>query len=377
MFNELMKMFQGGGGVSWDTAKQLAVAIASQGESEPNVDPVDRIAFEQLGRVAELQVANATGLTPSSTGGSIEITPVTRTVWAQESLSAYEKLVEPLGTSLTSPMMDADAEADPMLGPLMAMLGPMMTGLTAGSMVGNLATTSLGQYDVPIPRRPSDELLVVVPNIDAFAEEWSLDRDDLRLWVCLHEVTYHTVLGIQHVRRHLESLLVDHASAYRMDPEALTGAFGDVDLTAGPGGMPDLEALMADPELVMGAVQSDMQRALLPHLEAAVAVLTGYVDHVMDKIGSTLIGSYEQVTEAMRRRRVLTSEADRFVERMLGLNLTQDQVDRGTAFIDGVVERAGEAGLARLWEDDLDFPTPAEVDAPGLWLASRRRRKAA
>jgi len=25
--------------------------------------------------------------------------------------------------------------------------------------------------------------------------------------------------------------------------------------------------------------------------------------------------------------------------------------------------------LNRLWSDELDLPTPAEVDAPGLWLA--------
>ena len=34
-----------------------------------------------------------------------------------------------------------------------------------------------------------------------------------------------------------------------------------------------------------------------------------------------------------------------------------------------MVERAGADGLARLWVDEQDLPTPAEVDAPGLWLA--------
>ena len=35
----------------------------------------------------------------------------------------------------------------------------------------------------------------------------------------------------------------------------------------------------------------------------------------------------------------------------------------------GVLERADESALARLWADELWLPTPAEVDAPGLWLA--------
>ena len=124
-----------------------------------------------------------------------------------------------------------------------------------------------------------------------------------------------------------------------------------------------------DPEMVLGAVRSPDQEALLPHLEALVAVVIGYVDHVMDDIGGTLIGSYRQVTEAVRRRRVGTGDADRFVERILGLNLTLEQVDRGSAFVAGVVERSGTDGLGRLWAGAQNLPTPSEVDAPGLWLA--------
>ncbi|MHB1851236.1 MAG: zinc-dependent metalloprotease, partial [Acidimicrobiales bacterium] len=44
------------------------------------------------------------------------------------------------------------------------------------------------------------------------------------------------------------------------------------------------------------------------------------------------------------------------------------QVDRGAAFIRGVVERAGEESLQQLWDDPRHLPTPAELDAPGLWL---------
>ncbi len=37
--------------------------------------------------------------------------------------------------------------------------------------------------------------------------------------------------------------------------------------------------------------------------------------------------------------------------------------------MNGVLERADTVGLGRLWEDSKNFPTPNEVDAPGLWLA--------
>ena len=100
-----------------------------------------------------------------------------------------------------------------------------------------------------------------------------------------------------------------------------------------------------------------------------MCIRDSYVDWAMDSIGETLIGSYSMITEALRRRRVEAAAGDRFVERILGLHLNAEQYDRGTAFTAGVLERAGTDGLSRLFDNAETLPTPAEVDAPGLWLA--------
>ena len=89
----------------------------------------------------------------------------------------------------------------------------------------------------------------------------------------------------------------------------------------------------------------------------------------MDKVGAGLIGSYDQLTEALRRRRVEADPSNRFIERMFGLELTQSQYERGTSFVSGVIERAGDSELSRLWEKEQNLPTPNEIEAPGLWLA--------
>ena len=64
VIGDLMRLLQGGApGAS--QAREVGRAIASGGASEPNIDPADRIALEQLVRVAELRVADATGLQPA------------------------------------------------------------------------------------------------------------------------------------------------------------------------------------------------------------------------------------------------------------------------------------------------------------------------
>ncbi|MEE2957937.1 MAG: zinc-dependent metalloprotease [Actinomycetota bacterium] len=366
-----------GGPAGGDPARQIAMAAASEGNSEPNVEPTVRMEYEALVRVAELQVADRTGLTVARSG-RLEVQPVTRTVWASKSVDAYRPYLSKMAHFPTDGLAD-----DPSLSwisDLMASMAPMLAAVTTGTMVGRLAQRSLGSYDLPIPRPlegpDADALLVVAPNVDAFSADWSLPAEDLRLWICLHEVAHHAVLGVGHFRDAMGDLLARHAGAFRNEPTDLGGLLGDVGLD--PNDLDDpnaaAEALAGlqqalDPDAVLEAVRSPEQEALLPSLESLVALVVGVVDHVMDEVGSGLIGSYRQVTEALRRRRVTTSDADRFVEKILGIDLTQAQVDRGAAFIDGVVEREGDSGLARLWTGPEALPTPAELDAPGLWLA--------
>lgn len=374
LFGDLAKMFSQQGPVNWDAARQLAHSIAVGEVSEPNVDPLERIKIEQLARVAELQVANATGLATSTTGRGVTIVPVTRSVWAQQTLDAYRVLFEELAASLhddeVQPPDEPPSANDPVawMAPLMQMIGPTMLGMTAGSMVGHLAQRSFGQYDLPVPRPPGDELTVITSNLDAFGREWSLPADDLLLWICLHEIATHAVLGLPHVRAAVDDLLHEYLSGFQTDAGALERRMGELEMSD-PSDMSGLQSLFGDPETLLGAIRSPAQEDLLPRFEALVAVIVGYVDHTMDSIGTGLITSYGMVTEAVRRRRVQTDESDRFVERLFGLELTQAQYDRGTDFVAGVVERAGDEGLARLWESERTLPTPAEVDAPGLWLA--------
>lgn len=372
-FGDLAKLLGGQGAMGLDAARQLAQQIASGGATEANPDPAERIRLEALTRVAEMQVVDLTGLSVSTTGRAVSVVPVTRAEWANRTLDAYRPFLERLSQSLSSSggLVTAtgdEDDADPtatMLGGLLSMMGPMLFGMQSGAMVGQLASRSLGQYDLPLPRPASDELVIVSANVDAFAEEWSLPAEDLRLWLCLSELATHAVLGVAHVRSALEALVLEHAGAFRVDPAALQDKLGGVD----PTDLAGLQQALGDPSALLGAIQSPEQRTLLPRLGALVDVIVGYVDWVVDSIGTTLIGSYGMLTEALHRRRVEASEGDRFVEHLFGLELGRVQYERGEGFIAGVVERAGAEGVARLWSSAEVLPTPAEVDAPGLWLA--------
>ena len=99
-------------------------------------------------------------------------------------------------------------------------------------------------------------------------------------------------------------------------------------------------------------------------------MIVGYVDHVMDRVGDGLVGSLRAGHRGAAPPPGRGRRADRFVERLFGLELTQDQLRPGRrrsspAWSSGPARTAWR----RLWSRADVLPTPTEVDAPGLWLA--------
>lgn len=381
--NEMMAGFMSmlggmgsGAGSGLDSATQIAVSIASGGTNEPNVDPIERIALEQLIRVAELHITEATGLR-SSTDAPLTIAPVTRADWVRKSMQPLKPLLEKLAASMTTGPTSDDMGSDPqmaMFEQMFSAMRPMMVGMTTGSMVGHIALKSLGTYDLPLPRAGTSELLIVVSNLNALGAEWSLDGDELKMWIVLSEVAHHSVLSVPHVAEKMNSLIGRYAGAFKNDPTSLGDSLSGLDMSGGDmSSLADLQKKLqeqfGDPSGLLNSMRSPEQTAILPEIAALTAVIVGYVDHIMDAVGDGLIASYGQLTEAVRRRRVTTAESDRFVERLLGLELDQTLYDRGRAFVDGVAELGGDAGMAKLWESAETLPTPNEIGSPGLWLS--------
>lgn len=367
MFGDLARMFGSQGPVNWDVARQTAMWVATEGRVEPNVEPLERIRLEELARAADLRVADSTGLPTSIAGGIVTVQPVTRADWTVHSLEAYRPLIERLAAALNRSGPD-EAAADPttqFLGDIGKLMGPVLLGLQAGFMVGHLSRHSFGMYDVAVPRPAFDQVLVVPANIDAFAAEWSLPTDELRLWVCIHEIAHHAIAGRPHVRVRLAELLEEYVGGFHVDPSALEDVFADLDPTD-PGG---LQAILGNPETLLGAILTPAQDDVRTRIRTLLTAVAGAVDHVLDRAGRQLIGSYDQVIEAVRRRRAEASDGERFASRLLGLELRRADYERGGTFVDGIVERAGEDGFQRLWADARHLPTEAELDAPGLWLA--------
>ena len=369
-FGDIMKMFGGTGPVHWDTARQVAQVTATGGAVETNIEPLVRIEFADLARIAALQVEAVTAI--PGDGVPIEPMVVTPGVWAQRTLDDYRPLFTELATALGQQPGPADGSTDPfasMFAGLTGMIAPITMGMTVGSMVGLLARKSLGQYDLPLPRPATSGLMVVPATVDAFAAEWDLPVRDVRMFALVHELVIHHLYSIAHIRDAVNDAVRNHVGAFRPDPQAVADKLTSIDAGDPTSMMASLQKVLGDPELLLGAVRSPEQDLMQPRIDALLALVIGWTDHMADSVGERILGNPVRIAEALRRRRIERGDETSFVERLLGLRLDQRQVERGRSFVRGVIDRAGEAGLLPLYREARNLPTPAEIDAPGLWLA--------
>ncbi len=355
----------------WEGARQAANQLATGGKLEHNVDPVVRHRLSEISRVAELHVAHVTNLDPTSGGRPPRTDPVTRSGWASDALETIRPLMDRLSERLASDQEHGQEHSmDPFAG-LLRMMSPMTVAMTAGMMAGHLATKAFGNSDLGVPRR-HDRVLIVPANITDFAGEWSLDVDDVMLWVAIREHAMHSVLSVTHVHAELDRLLHRYVDGFRRSEPTFDDL--DLDLTALADSADasqqmntQLQRIFGNPELLLGVSRDDSQNDTVQRLETLLSVVHAYVDDVVAQAGPRLIGGFGALSEAVRRRQVAAQGTD-FADRLLGVRLSAEARYRGDNFVAGVIERAGREGLARLWEQGA-LPTPNELAAPGLWLA--------
>jgi putative hydrolase len=379
LLGDLMKVIGSGpgSGDSWfEAARTLAFGVATDDGQDENPDPLVRIAFEELARVAEMHVAEATGISTAS-GGGVSFEAVGPGQWSFRVLDAYRPVLRSMveaqqqGAAAVPSSLDL-SELDPdssgglggLLGQFALTLGPVFLGMQFGSAAGHLARRAFGQYALPLPWPESSSLLLVPGNVARFAEDWSLPLQEVQLWVCLRELTMHAVLTRPGVRKSLMTLLADASAHAAASQRSIVERLGE-----GLGDQVSLEEALGDPEALLSDLISPEQHNISAALTAQTTAIGAYVDHITAGIAESLTSSPSALREAWYRYRIEEGKGEQAFAGLFGLNVGQEEVDRGRAFVTGVLERADESALTRLWSDELDLPTPAEVDAPGLWLA--------
>jgi coenzyme F420 biosynthesis associated uncharacterized protein len=217
------------------------------------------------------------------------------------------------------------------------------------------------------------QLLLVAPNVAQVERQLKVDKDDFRLWVCLHEQTH----GLQfaaapwladYMYNQISGLLTDmtqkavetaESSFWQKFVEALRLAR---DLTRGlfRGTGP------APFELLLGAEQQQK----LSHLTAVMALLEGHADVMMDEVGPAVVPTVAEIREKFEKRRDGQGQpkADVVLRKVMGMDAKLAQYRDGAQFVRGVEALVGRDGLNAVWSGPEALPHATEIADPALWV---------
>ncbi len=342
--------------VDWRLAERVARAVSSNtGPPVPEGGGAGVAAEVRdfAARSAEL-VSEYTGL--ASPSALPEPETVDRGEWAAINLGSMRTVLDPV-------IARQGEGLGPLAGPVRALTGSLLA-IEVGALSGFLAARVLGQYEFPItdPDAPA-RLLFVGPNLAAAAASMKTDDTALTRWVALHETTHALQFaGVPWLRSHMASRIsalvgslevsVDMRRLLRMPKLDDLRALAETVRSDG------LVTIMAGPE----------RRAMLDELQATMALLEGYAEHVMDATGEALLPDLPRLRKGLEKRRKERSGLLRAFERLIGLELKLRQYEQGKAFCDAVVAEGGIDALNRAWDSPAALPTLADLDDPSGWL---------
>ena len=335
-----------GGVIDWKLAGTVARGVANM---QPAGNPAPYEQLAEPAADAERLVSAYTGLVAAQPVPAAE--PVDRSRWIDANLSSLQSVLEPTATRLAGG-----------IGPLGSIAGGVLA-IEAGAVSGFLAGRVLGQYEFAVlePDKPA-RLLFVTPNLAHAAGQLEAPDDQLLRWVALHEMTHALQFGgVPWLREHLAAMLRELLGALELDPRSLLRVPDVTDLKK-------LFERLREDGLAMMVVGAE-RRESLDRVQAFMAVLEGYAEHVMDAVGATVLDDLPSLRSALQQRRRDRSGLLKLLERLIGMDLKLRQYEQGKAFCDGVVARGGIEGLNRVWSAPEAMPSVTELADPVGWLA--------
>lgn len=339
--------------VDWQLAGRIATAVAGQGE--PWDGPGEPALREECGRAVRL-VRRYTGLRPRARIPKAEL--VDRAEWVHTNLESFRRLSAGLEERMAEHVRIADGSGPP------GGVARAGAGVEVGLATGYLGQRVVGQYDVALigPVR-TPRLLFVGPNLASARKRLDVEHGLFLRWIAMHEATHALQFAaVPWLREHIGGIAQElfAAAAIEVKPSDLLKRL-----------------LRLDPRELMRSVTSGEiisvlwgpeQRVSMQRLAAAMTVVEGYAEHVMDAVGERLDPAYAELRRRLEHDRDRRGLLDQIVSKLLGLDLKLAQYRRGKAFCDQIAAEAGIARLNRVWSGAEALPSAEELDEPGRWL---------
>ncbi len=302
----------------------------------------------------------------------------TRKEWIDQSISGWQKLVEPLAEGMVAALSKVLLEMGPEANFLPIMRGFMgqLIATQLGQSVGSLAISITGSQDAAIPLFEKSGAHLIPQNIALWSQGLEIPEKEVAIYIALREVAAQRLFAhTPWLSAYIRELIAEYGKGITVDIAAIQNQAesamnsGELDLNN-----PD-SITMAINQGMFQPEQSPAQAAALAKLEMTFALIEGWIDHVAYLAARDRLPSLAALQESYRRSRIESAPTQQLFAMLLGLQISPRLTRECSHFWSEIYmisgsENGGVAIRDHRWEDPSLLPTADEIGDPAAFLTS-------
>jgi len=328
--------------------------------------------------------------------------------WLDSSIPGWQKLVEPLAEGMASalseliggmnfgesdesgenispedfpipdsaiPSFNAIFGANPMTtGGIMPMMRGFMGAMIAtqlGQSVGALAIRVTGANDVALPLFTQCETHLIPQNITAWGEGLDLPASEISIFLALREsAAVRLFTHAPWLSTYMQDAIAAYGRGIKIDIDAIQRQAEDA-MASGALDIENADSInLAITSGMFLPEQSTQQAAALETLEMALALIEGWIDHVVDLAAKDRLPSLAALQEVVRRSRVTNSPTQQLFKSLLNLEVSPRKMRETAHFWSELHKLVDSEGRDYRWEDSALLPRSEDIGDPAGFLKS-------
>ena len=314
--------------------------------------------------------------------------------WLDATVSSWQLLFEPLALGMADALSDVISSSTSQLPiefagsenqspqqqeAMKQMLARLLRGFMGtliatqlGQGVGSLANSITGANDVAIPLLAADSGAHLIPqNITEWSAGLGIDPEQVAIYLALREAAAARLFANNNwLAGYIKEVITAYGSGISIDVESITRqaeqamASGEIDINNPASLNIALNAGLFTPQ------QTPAQELALTKLEMVLALIEGWIDHVISQVAQERIPSFNALIENSRRRRATASPMQQLFANLLALEVSPRKMREASAFWGEVKTLRGSDGRDRCWEDPAFLPMPGDLNDVKAFLES-------
>jgi putative hydrolase len=232
-----------------------------------------------------------------------------------------------------------------------------------GQAIGMLANSITGANDVAIPLlKTNTGSHLIQQNINEWAEGLGIDQEQVTIYLSLREAAASRLFANSTwLQNYIKDLITAYGKGISIDVESITRqaeeamASGDIDMNNPQAINLALNAGLFTPQ------QTPAQELALTRLEMTLALIEGWIDHVISQVAADRMPAFNALIENSRRRRATNAPMQQLFANLLGVEVSPRKMREASAFWSEVKNLKGADGRDKCWEDAAFLPMPDDL----------------